>query len=431
MASRPVVVVVGAGFGGLNVVKALVRAAVDIVVIDRGNHHLFQPLLYQVATAALSPSDIAVPIRAIFAAHRNVEVLMGEVVGINRTARTVLVRDMPAIRFDTLVLATGAASSWFGHDDWSRHSTALKTLANAENLRQRLLGAFERAETRTDPAEIARLLTFAVVGGGSSGVELAGAIAELARRTLARDFRRIQPGMARVVLYEAAPNLLAGYPDRLVHYARSRLERLGVEVRTGTEVEQVDEHGIVSAGERLATASVFWCAGVAASPAANWIGAEPGKHGTVKVAPDCSVPGEPDIFAIGDTAGFAGADGKELPGVASVAKQQGRYVARVIAARITRAASPPPFRYRDLGSLAIVGQSRAVANLPGLKLTGFPAWLIWSCVHLFLLVGMRNRLVVYVQWVWVWLFSSRGARIMVTDDDGSGLPPLTLAEPPA
>jgi NADH dehydrogenase len=412
---RPKVVVVGAGFGGLNAVTALAKAPVDITLIDRNNYHLFQPLLYQVATAALAPSDIASPVRAIFAGRKDVEVLFGEVDGVDPRARTVSVRDMGAIPFDHLVLATGAVSSWFGHDDWAAHATALKTLADAERLRLRLLGAFELAEACADPEEIRRLLTFVVIGGGSSGVELAGAIRELARRTLARDFRRIQTDTARVVLYEAGPTVLAGYPDGLIAYASRQLGRLGVEIHTGVQVEQVDGAGIVAGGERLHAANVFWCAGVAATPVAGWLGVKPAKHGAVAIEPDCSVPGHPNIFAIGDAASLNGPDGHPLPGVASVAKQQGRYVAQVIAARVAGTAPPNPFRYRDQGSLAIIGQSRAVANLPRLKMTGFPAWLIWSCVHLFLLVGLRNRILVYVQWVWAWLFSSRGDRIMVAD----------------
>ena len=419
-AARQKVVVVGAGFGGLNAVHALAGSPVDIVLIDRNNHHLFQPLLYQVATAALASSDIAAPIRAIFARQQNVEVLLGEVDGVDVAARTVSVRDVGAIPYDQLVLATGSTSTWFGHDDWAKHSTGLKSLQDAEALRFRLLDAFEQAETRSDPAEIQRLLTFVVVGGGSSGVELAGSIRTLARDTLVRDFRHIHPEQARVVLFEAGPTVLAGFPDPLIRYARAGLERLGVEVRTGVQVERVDADGVVAGGERVASSNVFWCAGVAATPAARWIGAAPGKHGALQVLGDCSVPGHPDIFAIGDVAGFKGADGRPLPGVAPVAKQQGRYVASVIAARAGGTAAPPPFRYRDQGSLAIIGRSSAVASLPHLKLTGFPAWLLWSSVHLFLLVGLKNRIVVYIQWVAAWLFYTRGARLMVSGRQGTG-----------
>ena len=415
---RPRVVVVGAGFGGLNAVHALTRAAVDVVLIDRNNHHLFQPLLYQVATAALAPSDIAAPIRSIFARYPNVEVLLGEVDGVDTAARTVSVPGIGQITYDYLVLATGAASTWFGHADWAEHSTGLKSLQDAEMLRQRLLGAFEWAESRTDPAEIQRLLTFAVVGGGASGVELAGSIREMARYSLARDFRRIRPDQARVVLFEGGPDLLAGFPDRLRGYARTRLEQLGVEVRTGVQVERLDADGVIAGGERIACANVFWCAGVAATPVAKWLGAQARKHGAVQVGPDCSIEGHPEVFAIGDVASFDGDGGHPLPGVAPVAKQQGRYVGRLIAARVAGTASPGPFHYKDQGSLAIVGRSAAVASLPHMKLTGFPAWLLWSCVHLLLLVGLRNRVLVYVQWVSAWLFYARGARLMDTGAAG-------------
>ncbi len=414
-AGRKRVVVIGAGFGGINLVQRLAREAVDIVLIDRTNHHLFQPLLYQVATAALAPTDIGTPIRAMFAHRPNVLVLLGEVAAVDTASRTVAVRDLDPIRYDFLVIATGAASSWFGHDDWARHSIGLKTLHDAVRLRERLLDAFERAESRSDPAQIRRLLTFVVVGGGASGVELAGSIRELARSTLHRDFRRIRPDAARVILFEGGPALLAGFADRLQRYARTRLERLGVDVRTGIAVETVDDDGVVAGGQRVETGNVFWCAGVAATPAAAWLGAAAGKHDTVRVGPDCSVPGQPEVFAIGDVAECAGPGGKPLPGVAPVAKQQGCYVARVIAARLAGRAAPAAFRYHDQGSLAIVGRAAAVAELPFARLTGFPAWVLWGGVHLFLLVGMRNRVLVYVQWVWAWLFYSRGARLIESD----------------
>ena len=416
---RPQVVVIGGGFGGLSAVHALAKLPVDVVLIDRNNHHVFQPLLYQVATAALSPEDIAAPIRSIFARNRNVEVLLGEVDGIDTASRRVSVQGIGAISYDQLVIASGAVSSWFGHDDWAEHSTGLKSLQDAEALRQRLLGAFEWAESRTDPEEVKRLLTFVIVGGGPSGVELSGAIRELTRYSLARDFRRIKPEHARVLLFEGGPDVLAGFPKQLVRYARRRLRRMGVEVHTGVQVEQVDADGVVAAGERVTAANVFWCAGVAATPAAQWLGAEQdkpvtGRHGTLVVEADCSLAGHPEIFAIGDVASFQGADGHPLPGVAPVAKQQGGYVASVIAARVAGTPAPGPFRYDDQGSLAIVGRSAAVASLPHLKLVGFPAFLLWSCVHLFLLVGLRNRILVYIQWVSAWLFHARGARLMDT-----------------
>ncbi len=411
----PHVVIVGAGFGGLNAARRLAPVRARVTLFDRTNHHLFQPLLYQVATAALAPTDIASPIRSMFAKQENVEVQIGTIDGVDRAARTVSVRGVGAVGYDYLVLATGSQASWFGHDAWAEHSIGLKSLAEASRIRERLLAAFEWAERSTDPAEISRLLTFVIVGGGASGVELAGSIRELADATLRRDFRRIQPAQARVLLYEGGPGLLAGFADKLSRYARTRLERLGVEVHTGSSVETIDEAGVVVGGQRIDSANVFWCAGVAATPAAGWLGVKAGKHGAVPVEPDCSVSGAPEVFVIGDIASLAGTDGKLLPGVAPVAEQQGRYVGDVIAARVGGTAAPGPFRYRDQGSLAVIGRSAAVADLPHAELTGFVAWVMWGGVHLFLLNGLRNRILVYVQWVWAWLTYSRGARLIEGD----------------
>ncbi|MGI4814156.1 MAG: NAD(P)/FAD-dependent oxidoreductase [Janthinobacterium lividum] len=410
--ARPHVVIIGAGFGGLYAAKRLARTAADVTLIDRANHHLFQPLLYQVATAALAPSDIATPIRSVFKSSPNVRVVMGEAVGIDAVNRKVTVRDTGDFPYDILVLATGSATSWFGHDDWRRASVGLKSLDDAEAMRLRLLGAFEWAESRTDPTEIARLMTFVVVGGGPTGVELAGSIAELARSTLARDFRHIKPSEARVVLCDAGPRLLSAFPESLSRYAAARLQRLGVELRLNASVERVDATGIVAAGARIDSATVLWAAGVAASPAAAWLGVKPGPHGNLPVNADLSVPGHPDIFAIGDVMSLAGADGKPLPGLATVAKQQGHYVGNLIADRLAGKQPPAPFRYRDLGSLAIVGRSAAVAHFGWLRLTGWLAWLTWGGVHLLLLMGTRNRLVVYITWIWSWLTWGRGARLI-------------------
>lgn len=409
--ARPRVVVIGSGFGGLNTVKGLRGAPVDITLIDRTNHHLFQPLLYQVATAALSGAEIAVPIRSIFRRQENVTVLMGEVDGIDVAGRRVSVRQTAMVPYDVLVLATGSVYSWFGHDDWATHSYALKTLDDAEELRLRLLGAFERAESRDDPAENQRLLTFVVVGGGPTGVELAGAISELARYTLARDFRRINPTAARVILCEAGPEVLPGFPLPLSRYARAKLGRLGVEVRTSTPVDAVDAHGIDAAGQRIEAANVLWAAGTEATPAAHWLGIEAARNGLLPIEPDCTVTGHPEIFAIGDVT-LLKHRGKPLPALAPVAKQQGRYVARVIRARVTRHRAPGPFAYKDAGMLAILGRSAAVARLPGVSVTGFLAWFLWSAVHLLLLVGARNRVIVYVNWAWAWMTYSRGARLI-------------------
>ena len=409
---RPRVVVVGAGFAGLNLVKKLAPAAVDITLIDRTNHNLFQPLLYQVATAALAPSDIAVPIRAIFTRFRNVRVLMGEVEAVDTAARSVHVRDTGDVPYDILILATGSVYSWFGHDAWQSHSLALKTLDDAEHLRLHVLGAFERAECLTDPAAVRALLTFVVVGGGPTGVELAGAIAELARSTLARDYRHIDPASARVLICEAGPRVLTSFPEPLSAYALSKLTRLGVEVRVNDSVQEVRAGGIVAGGETIAAANVFWCAGTAATPAARWIGAATGRNGLVTVNPDCSVPGHPDIYAIGDVAQIAGADGKPLPALAPVAKQQGLYLARVIRARVEGRAAPGAFRYWDNGQLAVLGRSAAVADLGWLRMRGFPAWVLWSAVHLLLLLGTRNKMVVYLNWAWAWLTYGKGARLI-------------------
>ena len=402
----------GAGFGGLYAAKRLARAPADITVIDRANHHLFQPLLYQVATAALSPADIATPIRSVFTRYPNVRVVMGEVTGVDVAARTVAVRDTGDFPYDTLVLATGSMSSWFGHADWAEASIGLKNLDDAGAIRRRVLGAFEWAESRTDPAEIARLLTFVIVGGGPTGVEMAGSIAELARSTLARDYRHINSSEARVILCDAGDRVLASFPESLSRYAAARLERLGVELRLKAAVEKVEPGGITAAGQRIECDTVLWAAGVAATPAAKWLGVKPGPHGTIPVEADLSVAGHPEIFAIGDVMTRAGPDGKPLPGLATVAKQQGQYVGALIADRIAGRGGTPPFRYHDLGTLAIIGRSAAVADFGWLRLKGFFAWLTWGGVHLVLLMGMRNRAVVYVTWIWSWLTWGRGARLI-------------------
>jgi NADH dehydrogenase len=409
---RPRVIIVGAGFGGINAAQGLAGCGVDILLIDRVNHHVFQPLLYQVATAALAASDIASPIRAILRKHREITVLMGEVTDVDSARRTVEVRDVGAFSYDYLILAVGAAYSWFGHDEWAAYAPVLKTLDDAEAIRRRLLSAFEWAEGCTDPAEIRRLLTFVVVGGGPTGVELAGSIAELARSTLVRDFRHIRPESARILLCEAGPRLLAAFPPHLSEYTTRALGSLGVEVRHDAGVDHIDASGVTAAGQRIESANVFWCAGTEARPGAAWLGAEAARNGAVRVQPDCSVPGHDEIFAIGDMASLAGRDGRPLPGLAAVAAQHGKYVAKVIARRVAGRRPPSPFRYRDLGTLAIIGRSRAVADLGRVHLTGFPAWLFWSSVHLVLLAGFRNRLVVWVNWAWAWLTYGRGARLI-------------------
>jgi NADH dehydrogenase len=411
MAKRRIVII-GAGFGGLATARALDGADAEIVLIDRANHHLFQPLLYQVATAALSPADIATATRALIGRQANLTILMAEATGIDTATRRVRLADTAEVPYDDLVLATGAAYSYFGHDDWAGHSLSLKTLEDAAALRSRLLGVFEWAESRTDPEEIRRLLTFVVVGGGPTGVELAGNVAELARSTFAREFRRIDPRSARILLCESGPGLLAAFPARLGRYAERALASLGVELLLGRAVTAIDANGIVAGGERIEAASVLWAAGTAARPAAAWLGVTPAQHGTIAVGADCAVPGHPGIYAIGDGASQLGSTGQPLPGLAAVAKQQGHYVGRLLRARLDGKPPPAPFRYHDYGMLAVVGRYRAVATLPLFSLAGPPAWLLWSLVHLVLLMDFRSRTAVWLNWCWSWLSQSRGDRLV-------------------
>jgi NADH dehydrogenase len=412
------IVIIGAGFGGMSAVKALKNADADVTLVDRTNHHLFQPLLYQVATAALSPADIATASRALLRRQKNVTVIMGQVTGVDAEGGLVKVMNTPDVPFDYLVLATGAAYSFFGNDQWAANAPVLKSLADALAIRERLLVAFEWAESHIDPQGIHRMLTFVVVGGGPTGVELAGTIAELSRSTLARDFRRIDPASARIILFEAGPRLLTAFPERLSDYARTTLEKLGVEVRTRTPVEEIDGGGLTAGTERIETTNILWCAGTAARPAAEWLGAVAASNGAVKVRGDCSVPGHPNIFALGDVSSFEGGDGKPLAGLAPVAKQQGTYVGRLLKGRIAGRSDPAPFRYRDFGTMAVIGRSRAVADFGWCQLTGFSAWLTWSLVHLMLLVDFRSRMMVYANWAWAWFTGGRGARLVTRAGHG-------------
>lgn len=414
-ADRPRIVIVGSGFGGMAAARALRRVSAKVTLVDRTNHHLFQPLLYQVATAALSPADIATANRVLLRGSSNMRVLMAEVTGIDTATRAVLLRDGRRLPYDYLVLATGAAYSFFGHDEWREHAMVLKSLEDALAIRARLLDAFERAEQSSDPAETRRLLTFAIVGGGPTGVELAGTIVELARTTLARDFTCIDPQGTRVVLCEAGERLLSAFDPALSAYAADALASLGVEVRTGTAVEAIDSTGLMLGEERIDAGAVLWCAGTEARPAARWLGAEAARNGAVQVETDCSVPGHPEIFAIGDVASFDGGEGRPLPGLAPVAKQQGAHVGRLLAARVAGRSEPGAFRYRDHGTMAVIGRARAVARLGGMQLKGFVAWLTWSLVHLLLLVDFRSRLLVYVNWSWAWFTYGRGARLLMRE----------------
>jgi NADH:ubiquinone reductase (H+-translocating) len=408
---RPQVVIVGAGFGGLEASRALTNVDVDVTLIDAYNHHCFQPLLYQVATAALSPADVAWPIRAIVRAQKNVRVIMAKVTAIDVAARRVQTTEID-LAYDYLVLATGATYSYFGHDDWAPFAPGLKHIADATEIRRRFLLAFERAEVVEDAAARARLLTFVIVGGGATGVEMAGAIAEVARQTLQHDFRRIDPRTSRIVLIEAGPRLLPTFPEALSDYARRSLESMGVEVALNCKVTGCDAKGVSVEGGRLEAATVIWAAGVVASPAANWIGAEHDRVGRIKVNADLSVPGRPEIFAVGDTAVVLEPDGRPVPGIAPAAKQMGRYVGNVIAARVQGRAAPGRFVYHHLGELAAIGRKSAVVKLGRLQLTGFAGWIFWSAVHIYFLIGLRNRFVVAVNWLWSYMTFQRGARLI-------------------
>jgi NADH:quinone reductase (non-electrogenic) len=407
----PRVVIIGAGFAGLTAAKELGKAPVRLTVIDRRNYHLFQPLLYQVATAGLSPAQIATPIRGILRRQRNTTVVLGMVTGIDAEARMVEIGDR-RIPYDTLIVATGARHAYFGNDDWERVAPGLKKIDDATYIRRRILLAFEMAENTADPDERRRLLNFVIVGAGPTGVELAGAIAELARRALATDFRNIDPRATRVILVEAGLRVLAAFPEILSAAARRALARLGVEVRLGQRVTQCDDCGVVITGERIEARTILWAAGVAASPAAKWLGAEADRAGRVRVGPDLTLPGHPEIFVLGDTAAASDAAGAPLPGIAPVAKQQGRYAARAIRARLAGRAAPRPFRYRHLGNLATIGRKVAVADFGFVRLSGRLAWLLWGLVHVYFLIGFRNRAAVLLDWLWAYVTFQRGSRLI-------------------
>ncbi|MBX9825671.1 MAG: NAD(P)/FAD-dependent oxidoreductase [Xanthobacteraceae bacterium] len=406
----PRVVIVGGGFGGLSAAKALAKAPFDITLIDRNNHHLFQPLLYQVATAALSPADIAWPIRHVLRGQKNARVMLAAVTGVD-LARKEVVTDGRRVPYDYLVIATGARHAYFGHDDWAEFAPGLKTIDDATSVRRRILLAFEHAENEGDAAERARLLTFVVIGGGPTGVEMAGAIAELAKRALAADFRSIDPRSARIVLVEAASRVLTPFDETLSDTARRALEQLGVEVRLGAAVTECSADGVRLGSDFIPTRTVIWAAGVLASQAGQWLGAETDRAGRVKVRADLSVPAHPDVFVIGDTAAVTDANGALLPGVAPVAKQQGQYIARALIAR-REGRTVGAFRYRDYGALATIGRSRAVMQLGRFRISGFIAWVLWSVVHIYFLIGLRNRFIVALNWAWNYITFQRGSRLI-------------------
>lgn len=416
-ASHPRVVVVGAGFGGIEVAKALGKAGIGTTVIDRRNHHLFQPLLYQVATAALSAVDVAEPIRRICRRYKSVQVLFGEVVGIDTEARSVRLSDGVDVPYDLLVLAAGAHTSYFGHAEWESRAPGLKSLDDARGIRSQLLRAFERAERATDPDEQARLMTIAIVGGGPTGVELAGALAELSRFTLVRDFRNIRPETTRIHLIEGGPRLLTGFSEDLAAYARRRLERRGVVVTTGEMVEQIDDDGLALAGRHLRAGLVLWAAGVSASPLGRELGVETDKVGRLTVGPTLEVEGCPGVYALGDMARVMDENGAPLPGLAQVAKQEGVYLGRALARRSKDAVEPGPFVYRSRGDTAIVGRHAGVYEYGRFKLTGWFAWLLWAVVHVYLLVGFEHRVLVSIQWLWRYVTYEHGARVIAGDEN--------------
>lgn len=411
--NSPRVVIVGAGFGGLFAARSLAAVPVEITLVDRHNYHLFQPLLYQVATAGLPPSDIAWPIRSILRKQRNATVLLDEVVGVDSSRKIVELRDRAAsVSYDYLILAPGAMHSYFGHDQWRGIAPGLKTIDDATHIRRRILHAFELAEMEHDPAVRERLLRFVIVGAGPTGVELAGTIAELAHYTLAADFRRIDPRSATVILVEAGPRVLPAFREKQSAYAHRALEKLGVEVRLNAAVTDVDDTGVTLSGHRIETATVLWAAGVAAAPVGEWLGLSTDRSGRIPVASDLSIPALPEVFVIGDAALVETPHGGRVPGVAPAAKQQGRHVARVIASRVAGRPPPPPFRYRNPGNLATIGRKRAVIEFPWITLHGWAAWWLWGIAHIYFLVGVPSPLIVSLRWFWEYLTYSRGARLI-------------------
>ncbi|WP_295947065.1 NAD(P)/FAD-dependent oxidoreductase [uncultured Xanthomonas sp.] len=411
----PHLIVVGGGFAGLWATRALARTPLRITLIDRRNHHLFQPLLYQVATAGLSAPDIAAPLRQILRHQDNVEVRLGEVVDIDKQARQVRLADGQALAYDYLLVATGATHAYFGHDDWAAHAPGLKTLDDALQLRRHLLLAFERAEAETDPAARAAWLSFAIVGGGPTGVELAGTLAEIARHTLKHEFRHIDPAEARVRLIEAGPRVLSSFPEHLSAKAQQQLEKLGVEVLTGVPVADIDAHGYRLGDAFVPARTVVWAAGVAASPLAKTLQTPLDRSGRVQVQPDLSVPGHPELFVAGDLAALQQADGRPVPGVAPAAKQMGRHVADTLRRRLRGDTASVPFRYADYGNLATIGRMAAIVHLGRLQLSGVLAWWFWLAAHVFFLIGFRNRVVVLLNWAWAYWSYQRAARIILGD----------------
>jgi NADH dehydrogenase len=423
--SLPHVLIIGGGFGGLSAAKTLRNAPVDVTLLDRRNYHLFQPLLYQVATAALSPGDIAAPIRWIFRRSPNVRVLLGKASAVDTENRRVRLADDGELAYDFLILAPGSSHTYFGHDQWARFAPTLKTLEDALEIRRRVLLAFECAERETDPARRQQLLTFVLIGGGPTGVELAGTLAEIARQTLRHEFRSIDPSRARIILIEAGPTILPSFPEKLRDAARKSLIRLGVEVREGIAVTDVDAHGVMVGTERIVAGTILWTAGVAVSRLVISLDAPLDRAGRVVVNPDLSIPGHPEVFVVGDAAAFTDEAGRQLPGVAQVAIQQATHAAKTIVNRL-RGIPPTPFVFHDKGSMAIVGRGSAIADLGWIRFSGFPAWLAWLFLHIVKLVGFRNRLIVLLEWAIAYITFQRSARLItnVNRSDGSDSPSL-------
>jgi len=432
----PRIVIVGGGFGGLAAAKALRKTPAQVILIDRANHHLFQPLLYQVATAALTPSQIATPIRTILRKQKNTTVILGEVTGVDKERKCVFVsnadRDNVPVEYEYLILATGATHSYFGHDEFAKHAPGMKSLADAVASRNKILQAFEQAEAEEDPSRHRDLLTFILVGAGPTGVELAGALAVLVRTTLKSEFRRINPASARIVLVDRGPGVLASFSEKLSEAAKQRLKNLGVEVLLGHSVDEIDADGIMVEDERIPSKTVIWTAGVAPSPAGAWLKAETDRAGRVRVQRDLSVPGHPEIFVVGDTASLD-QNGRPLPGVAQVAIQGGRYAGNLIHSRVTGSLPRPgPFSYFDKGTMAVVGKGFAVLQSGKVQMSGFGAWLAWAAVHLQFLATSSLRLAVFLQWAWTYATGQRGSRLIV-DHHGSepGLTPKRTVVKPA
>lgn len=405
------IVILGAGFGGLFAAKRLAHSSADVMIVDRHNYHLFQPLLYQVATAGLPPSDIAWPIRSLLSRQQNTTVLLDEVKDID-VGRHEVILQKESVPFDYLIVATGSTHSYFGHEDWATIAPGLKSIDDATHIRRRILTAFENAEMTDNDAERERLLRFVIVGGGPTGVELAGTIAELAHHTLAADFRRIDPRSATITLVEAGPRLLPYLHTSLSDYACQSLEKLGIEVRLNTPVSNCDENGVTIEGGRIAAATVVWAAGVAASPVGQWLDEETDNAGRVLVRPDLSIKSDPDIFVIGDAALVRDGQGALVPGIAPAAKQQGRYVANLISNRISGKPASPPFKYRHVGNLATIGRRSAVIEFPRFKLKGWLAWWIWGIAHIYFLIGVPSPLMVSIRWLWEYITYGRGARLI-------------------